>query len=269
MIESYYSDDHVTLYCGDMREILPELGEFDACVTDPPYQETSLKWDRWVDGWPALVAEHTRSMWCFGSMRMFMERRDEFGPQYLRDERGRFRKAGEFDWKLSQDVVWEKHNGSGPGNSRFRRVHEMVTHWYRGPWDSIHREVPRIPAVDPSDRGARRGSAASARHRHTAGDRAAVRDGLRLQRSVIFAHSLNGRAIHPTEKPAGIVAPLIEYAVPIGGTVLDAFAGSCSTGLTARQLGRRAVLIEGDEAMCEKAVVERLSVPDLFSGGAA
>ena len=29
--------DGVTLYCGDMMEILPQLGEFDACVTDPPY----------------------------------------------------------------------------------------------------------------------------------------------------------------------------------------------------------------------------------------
>ncbi len=29
--------DGVTLYCGDCREILPTLGKFDACVTDPPY----------------------------------------------------------------------------------------------------------------------------------------------------------------------------------------------------------------------------------------
>lgn len=27
----------VELWCGDMLEILPTLGEFDACVTDPPY----------------------------------------------------------------------------------------------------------------------------------------------------------------------------------------------------------------------------------------
>ena len=27
----------VELYCGDMLEIMPTLGEFDACVTDPPY----------------------------------------------------------------------------------------------------------------------------------------------------------------------------------------------------------------------------------------
>jgi len=29
--------DGVTCYLGDMREILPSLGRFDACVTDPPY----------------------------------------------------------------------------------------------------------------------------------------------------------------------------------------------------------------------------------------
>lgn len=26
-----------TLYCGDMRDVLPTLGRFDACVSDPPY----------------------------------------------------------------------------------------------------------------------------------------------------------------------------------------------------------------------------------------
>jgi DNA modification methylase len=28
---------NATLYLGDCREILPTLGKFDACVTDPPY----------------------------------------------------------------------------------------------------------------------------------------------------------------------------------------------------------------------------------------
>lgn len=29
--------ENITVYCGDNREILPTLGRFDACVTDPPY----------------------------------------------------------------------------------------------------------------------------------------------------------------------------------------------------------------------------------------
>jgi DNA modification methylase len=33
----YYQDDYVTIYHGDCREIVPTLGRFDLCLTDPPY----------------------------------------------------------------------------------------------------------------------------------------------------------------------------------------------------------------------------------------
>lgn len=36
-MEPYYSDDHVTIYHGDCREILPDLGRVDLVLTDPPY----------------------------------------------------------------------------------------------------------------------------------------------------------------------------------------------------------------------------------------
>lgn len=36
-MEPYYSDDLATLYHGDCREILPDLGAFDLALTDPPY----------------------------------------------------------------------------------------------------------------------------------------------------------------------------------------------------------------------------------------
>lgn len=258
MTEPYYSDASVTLYCGDMREILPTLGEFDACVTDPPYGETSLAWDRWPDGWPALVAEHTRSLWCFGSMRMFIDRRDEFvGP----------------GWKLSQDVVgefeidtmvWEKHNGTGFAADRFKRVHELATHWYRGDWAGVHHNAPREDYHGPDKHIHARNN--QPEHTGRVGVSGYHDDGTRLVRTVIKCKSVRG-GVHKTTKPLPVVAPLIEYAVPVDGTVLDVFAGSCSTGLAARQLGRRAVLIEGDEAMCERAA-ERLAVPDLFGGAA-
>jgi DNA modification methylase len=34
-------------------------------------------------------------------------------------------------------------------------------------------------------------------------------------------------------------------------TILDAFAGSCTTGRAAKDLGRKAVLIEREERYCE------------------
>ncbi len=35
--EPYYQDDSCTIYHGDCREILPELGSVDLLLTDPPY----------------------------------------------------------------------------------------------------------------------------------------------------------------------------------------------------------------------------------------
>lgn len=241
MTASYYSDDTVTLYCGDMREILPALGvTADLIVADPPYQETSLAWDRWPNGWPTLAATVAKSMWCFGSMRMFLDHAGEFA-----------------DWKLSQDVVWEKNAGSGFHADRFRRVHENATHWYRGQWADISHEAQRVEHLGP-DQGAVRGGANHVPHygglrRNTWSD-----DGTRLVTSVIRVKNMRGRALHPTEKPLGILDPLIRYACPPGGLVLDPFAGSGSTLDAARQCGRRAIGIEGNEQYAE-AAARRLS----------
>ena len=82
--------------------------------------------------------------------------------------------------------------------------------------------------------------------------------GTRLTRSVLQVRSAHHSAIHPTEKPVGILLPLVEYACPPGGLILDPFAGSGSTAVAARLLGRRAVLIEADERYCE-TIARRLA----------
>lgn len=251
-IQPYYIDSMVQLYLGKMEEVLPSLGiTADACVADPPYGETSLSWDRWPDRWPSLIAAHTSSMWCFGSMRMFLDRRDDFT-----------------DWRMSQDVVWHKDNGTGFQNDRFRRVHEHVTHWYRGQWADIYQVVPRVPSGVRNRGQNRQGRGVGAQprdHLNTMkSDGLWTDDGTRLMKSVIDANRVRG-GVHPTQKPMAVLAPLIEYAVPAGGLVLDPFAGSASTLLTARSLGRRAVGIEANEEYCERAA-KRLSEPDLFGG---
>lgn len=240
MSAPYFTDGTVTLYLGDFRDILPTLDiKADAIVTDPPYGETSLDWDVWPLGWHAVAAQYARSMWCFGSMRMFLEHRDEFDA-----------------WRLSQDVIWEKHNGSGFMTDRFRRIHENAVHWYQGDWSDVRHVTPTTN--DATARTVRR----KARPPHMGDiERSAYTSqdgGPRLMTSVLFAPSMHGNAINETEKPTGILEPLIAYAVPLGGLVLDIFAGSGSTGAAARALGRSAVLIEKREAQCE-ATARRLS----------
>ena len=226
---------------------LAESGRnFDLILADPPYGETSLPWDRWPDGWLQVAAGVARSLWCFGSLRMFLDRRDEFTP-----------------WKFSQDVIWEKHNGSGFASDRFKRVHEQVTHWYRGRWSELRHEVPTTAsAVRRTVR--HRGQSPHLGKTGTATNYATEDGGPRLMRSVIYARSMNHRAIHPTEKPTGLLEPLIAYACPPGGLVIDPFAGSGSTLDAARCTGRQAIGVEIDERYCEIAA-RRLAQADLFS----
>lgn len=229
----YYQDNAVTLYHGDCREIIPLLGRFDAVITDPPYQETSLKWDRWVNGWPGMLVDRADQLWCFGSMRMFWDRRSEFN-----------------DWKLAQDLVWEKQNGSGLSADRFRRVHELSLHFYRGEWGNLRHETPRTAGTPRRNAPLRR----SGKPQHFGGtEQGAGYDYTdeRLQRSVIFAKNSHSNSLHPTEKPVSVVRDLITYSVPAGGVLLDPFSGSGTSGRAAKDTGRRAVLIEGEERFCE------------------
>lgn len=205
---------------------------FDCIITDPPYGETSLEWDKWVPEWPTAVRrvlKRTGSMWVFGSQRMFFDHFAEF--------------AG---WKLAQDIVWEKHNGTGLFNDRFRRVHECALQFYRddAKWGDVFKE-PQF-TNDATARTIRK-KGRPAQWIGATGETIykSVDGGPRLMRSVQFVRSEHGSAQHPTQKPIGIVEPLLRYSCPPAGVVLDPFAGSGTTGLVAKRHGRKAILIEG------------------------
>lgn len=245
MITPYYESDGITLYLADMREVVPSL-VFNCIVTDPPYGETSLDWDHWVNDWPGSLLSSTteRQMWCFGSMRLFLAKIQEF--------------AG---WKFAQDLVWEKHNGSGFRADRFKRVHEHALQFYTGEWANLYHRP--VFCNDATKRTVRTKNKPPHLHSIDTTPYQSFDGGPRLMRSVIYARSCHGRADHPTQKPLDILGPLIEYSCPPGGSVLDPFAGAGSTLVAARMLGRRAIGIEAREECCA-AAVDRLRQDSLF-----
>jgi len=254
-VNPYYEDDFVTLYHGDAVEtIYCELSVdsgVGATITDPPYGVTSLDWDRWPGMWPEAVDLHTpisASLWCFGSMRMFMDQWGDF--------------AG---WKLAQEIVWEKPNGSGFAADRFKRVYELALQWYRGEWGAVYKDPVRVVGGDGSKSIRLRNM--NPNHTGQIGRDGYVDDGTRLQRSVIKVGAPRD-GIHPTQKPLGILEPLISYSCPPGGTVLDPFAGSGSTLVAAKRLGRKAIGVELDERYCEIAA-KRLAQGVLDFGAAS
>lgn len=56
----------------------------------------------------------------------------------------------------------------------------------------------------------------------------------------------SGNRWHPTEKPISVLTPLVESFCPRGGVVLDPFAGSGSSLIAARTVGRQFLGIELD-----------------------
>lgn len=243
----YWSDDRCSLYLGDCREVLPALGvKADLVLADPPYGETSLKWDRWPDGWLDAAKDVAKSLWCFGSLRMFLRQRDEF--------------AG---WHLSQDVVWAKPRPRGVAADRFARTHELASFWYRGKWADTYKRPQTepyhgAPAHIPSS--SRDGTGVYGIPARTV----YADNGTRLVTTILKGAAGDPRCVlHPTQKPVEVLTPLIAYACPAGGLVVDPFAGSGSTLDAARSFGRRAIGIEADERYIELAA-RRLSQGDLF-----
>lgn len=220
--------------CLDLMQFLPS-GSVDLILTDPPYGDTSLQWDRKVAHWPREALRLLRpsgSMWVFGSFRYFA---DAFRTDLF---------AG---WQIAQDVVWEKHNGSSFHADRFKRVHELAAHLYplTSTWGAIYRQ-PQFTA-DATARAMRRKKRPPHAGHIEASSYVSQDGGPRLMRSVIYARSCHGYAQHPTQKPEDIVTPLLEFACPPGGDALDMFMGSGTTGVACANTGRNFIGIERDE----------------------
>ena len=216
-MEPYYSDDLVTLWHGDCREVTDWL-DADVLVTDPPYGI----------GWSIGTNNAAKSKAHAGIAND--------GDTSCRDEALRLwgRRPGVIfgTWAApfppaKQTLVWRKPIDAGVVGSvtGYRRDTELI--FLTGEWPIVNSRWSSVI--------------------ETGGGK---------------ARYLNG---HPHAKPDHLMQALIERAPD--GVVADPFAGSGSTLVAAKQLGRRAIGVELDERYCEIAA-RRLAQDTLFGGAA-
>ncbi|MFM6091118.1 MAG: DNA-methyltransferase [Dolichospermum sp.] len=65
---------------------------------------------------------------------------------------------------------------------------------------------------------------------------------------------------HPTQKPLLLISKLVEMLTPEGGTVLDPFAGSGTTAVACKELGRNYICIEKEREYVD-IIHQRLDTP--------
>ena len=230
----YYEADGITIYHGDCRDVLAELGDVaDVVITDPPYSsggfqesgkasgsigtrttETIALDNLSTRGYQRLLRSVLRLCNQADEVLMFTDWRMWVHTADAIEEAG---------WRVRNMLVWDKTT-MGMGLP-WRNQHELIAYGKRTP--------------------------------------ASMRDG---KHGNVLRAKRSGNNNHPTEKPVDICQTLILNSG--AGVILDPFMGSASTLIAAKNLGRRAIGIESVEAYCEIAA-KRLAQGVLDLGGAA
>jgi DNA modification methylase len=223
-VQPYYQDDAVTLYHGDCREVLQDVGDtFDCVVTDPPYSSGGFQESGKSAGSIGTRAGDTIALDNLSTrgyerlMREVLRYCNQADEIYLFTDWRMW--INTFDalvaggWRVRNMLVWDKMQ-MGMGLP-WRNQHELIAYGKRTPAQMID---------------GKRGNVLQARR--------------------------SGNANHPTEKPLGLLSQIISNTR--AALICDPFAGSGTTLVAAKALGRHALGVEVDEKYCE-VIANRLA----------
>lgn len=234
-MEPYYSDDLVTLWLGDCREVLPSIEPADLLLTDPPYgiPKGSAVWRRngtaieeWSDVGHNTEVPRWREVVTLADDAWVVE----FGARAGNDFglAGTHRALG---WIPSNAYILVKSAPAPTPRPGFCNAFEMAVVSRKGKptWHGKGYTPNRWIGMTPNRAGTDLG--------------------------------------HPTQKPEEPMAALVRALSSPTGLVLDPFVGVGTTLAAAKAEGRRAIGIELEERYCEIAA-RRLAQDTLFGGAA-
>lgn len=244
MLKPYYQDDLVTLYQGDTLNVLGDLplDPIAALVTDPPYSSGNLP-----ESMKQKAAPRLRG-WTWEDKVMETDQLSTLGFIYLMravlvEARLRLSDGGSvcvfIDWRNWGNLV-------GAVESAGYRVDNMVV------WDK--RTI---------------GMGNGFRNQHELVLYGSLGTPRVISKSVpnVIGANREDNELHQSPKPLPLMSRLLEVVSDVGDVVLDPFAGSGSTLVAAKNLGRKAIGIEIEERYCE-VIAGRLSQSVLDLGAA-
>ena len=162
-------------------------------------------------------------------------------------------------WYLRQDIIWHKPNPMPESvTDRCTKAHEYIFLLSKSPrYYYDHGAIKE--RADKGAAGSRFDTGKTAEHqlgRASGAER--TESEWRNKRSVWSVPPASYREAHFATFPPDLIRPCILAGCPVGGTVLDPFGGSGTTGMVAYENGRSAVLIELNQDYA-KLIDERLT----------
>ena len=237
-----------SLVCGDAFEVMPKLenARFDLLFADPPYNltktfagetfrvRTSEGYEAWLQSWLSLcvpLLKATSSVYICGDWR----------------SSGAIQRVGSEFFKLRNRITWEREKGRG-AKANWKNAAEDI--WYFTVSDAFTFNLDAVKQ--------RRSVLAPYKDNGTPKDWDETADGnfrdthpsnIWTDITVPF-WSMPENTDHPTQKPEKLLAKIILASTNAGDLIVDPFAGSGTTAVAAKKLGRDFVAIESDESYC-------------------
>lgn len=279
----YFTDDSTTLYHGDAATVLATLpdGSADCIVTSPPY--LGLR-DYGVAG--QIGAESSPAEYVAALVAVFHEARRvladdgtlwlNLGDSYdsaknLLGIPWRVAFALQDDgWILRNDIIWHKSNAMPESvTDRLSNRHEhlfMLSKSQRYWFDLDPIREPHESTPDRAGGTALRGQKAI---RPSGPNSGAYSEGGRNPGDVWTIASQPFGEAHFATMPPALAERCVRAGCKPGGTVLDPFSGSGTTGLAAARHGRRYVGIDLNREYLDLSLRTRLAQPSLITEATA
>ena len=248
LIREYGSDDRDQMICGDAFAILKQLpqNQFDLLFADPPYNlnrsfgsKTFKKisdddYEDWLDSWLRLctpLLKKTASVYICGDWR----------------SSSAIQRVGSKYFKLQNRITWEREKGRG-AKKNWKNSAEDI--WYFTVSDEFTFNLDAVKqrrrVIAPyRDNGEPKDWTESANGNF----RDSHPSNIWTDISVPF-WSMPENTDHPTQKPEKLLAKIILASTSAGDKIVDPFAGTGTTAVTAKKLDRKFVAVEADEDYC-------------------
>ena len=248
LIREYGSDDRDQMICGDAFTVLKQLpqNEFDLLFADPPYNlnrsfgsKTFKKisdddYEDWLDSWLRLctpLLKKTASVYICGDWR----------------SSSAIQRVGSRYFKLQNRITWEREKGRG-AKKNWKNSAEDI--WYFTVSDEFTFNLDAVKqrrrVIAPyRDNGEPKDWTESVEGNF----RDSHPSNIWTDISVPF-WSMPENTDHPTQKPEKLLAKIILASTNAGDKIVDPFAGTGTTAVTAKKLDRKFVAVEADEDYC-------------------
>jgi len=267
MTPTWASDDgSVVLYHADCLDILPtlEAGSIDAVITDPPYPGVQRDYGVWTEyqWWELMtgVTSNSRRILKPAGSAVFILQPNSEHVGKMRGWLWEFMAWICDAWNMVQDVWWWNFTPFPTVHSQRKyglmRPSLKACVWagppecYRNQDAVLWEPSDTTKAADLSDRALRHRPSGGTMRSGRANGVAMERGGSTPMNLIPVANADSQTSAGAAGHSAGTPQPLMEwwmrYIVPPGGTVLDPFMGSGTTGVACVQTGRNFIGIEID-----------------------